>query len=275
MAQIPVIITGYFPQPEDQPPLCAPLKPYDGRKLDLRDVTLVVTETLLHDLAREAVLECLRFADYGEVAIFSDRPIDVPNATWHSLVHVEGDPDTCARFMWSANFLDRIGTKFFQLLHWDSWIVDPAMWRSDFLDYDFIAAPWWYRDGYNVGCGAFAIHSVRLWRHLVDNPERFPFPPRQADDVLGRTYRKQIEPEGFTWAPDDLALSFAFECSRSTVGRSRHFGFHEFRNWPLVLERDRLIDRVKLAMRSEYIRRSGKLDQMWHGAPWLRRYVET
>jgi hypothetical protein len=34
------------------------------------------------------------------------------------------------------------------------------------------------------------------------------------------------------------------------------------RNWPLVFERERLIDRVKMAMRSDYIRRSGKLDQL-------------
>jgi hypothetical protein len=41
------------------------------------------------------------------------------------------------------------------------------------------------------------------------------------------------------------------------------------RNWPLVLERERLIDPVKMAMRSDYIRRSGKLDQLRRCASWL------
>jgi hypothetical protein len=34
-----------------------------------------------------------------------------------------------------------------------------------------------------------------------------------------------------------------------------------------VLDRERLIERVKLATRSEYIHRSGKLDQLWQCAP--------
>jgi hypothetical protein len=186
------MISGYFPQPEDRPPLCIPPKPYHGPRVDLRDVTLVVIETLLHDLAREAALDCVRAADYGEVAIFSDREIKVPDATWHKFAHEQGDREVVSRFVWSNKFLDRITTKFFQIVHWDSWIVDPALWTPAFLDYDYIGAPWWHGDGRNVGCGAFAIRSTRLMRHLVDNADRYPFPIPE-DDVLCRKWRPQLE----------------------------------------------------------------------------------
>ncbi len=266
------MIAGYFPQPEAQPPLCAPLEPYDGPRLDLRDVTLVIIEPLLHDLARAAALDTLRHADYGEVLVFSDRRIEIPGAAWRAAARGP-DQDSIIELFAYGDWLGGVATKFVQLLHWDSWIVDPARWTPAFLDYDFIGAPWWYSDGLNVGCGAFALRSVALMRHLAQHRDKYPLLAGREDDLLGRHYRTALEKEGFTWAPENLALQFCFECARPCLGPSRHFGFHEFRNWPLVLDRERLIDRVKMAMRHDYIRRSGKLDQLWHCAPWLRKPV--
>ena len=34
-----------------------------------------------------------------------------------------------------------IRTSHAMFIHWDSWIVDPSMWRPQFLDCDYIGAP--------------------------------------------------------------------------------------------------------------------------------------
>jgi len=268
------MITDYFVQPEDRPPLCAPPFPYDGPRLDLSAVTLVIIETMLHDLAREAARHCLQYADYGEVLLFSDRSIDIPGAVLSICDEAitAGDQHRVTKFFLYGPWLDRVKTPFVQLLHWDSWIIDPAMWTSAFLDYDFIGAPWWYTDGRNVGCGAFAIRSVELMRFLAANQDSFPY-YHPEDEGLCRHYRPNLEKAGFTWAPQNLAPQFCFECSRTDTGPGRHFGFHEVRNWPLVLPRDELLDRVKMAMRHQYLHRSGKLAQLLACAPWVARHL--
>lgn len=266
------MIAGYFAQPEDHPPLCAPPRPYGGPRIDLSDVTLVIIEPLLHDLMREAALDTLRHADYGEVLVFSDRRIEIPGAVWHA-VERGPDQDSVTGLFLYGDWLASVATKFVQLLHWDSWIVDPALWSPAFLDYDFIGAPWGYTDGLNVGCGAFSVRTVALMRYLAQRRSEIPLLAGREDDLLCRRYRAALEKEGFTWAPENLALQFCFECARISPSPSRHFGFHEFRNWPLVLDRERLIERVRMAMRSDYIRRTGKLDQLLLCAPWLRACV--
>jgi hypothetical protein len=266
------MIAGYFAQPQDRPPLCAPPRPYNGPRLDLRDVTLVIIEPMLHDLAREAALDTLRHAAYGDVLVFSDRRIDIPGAEWRPTERGPDQDSVTGLFLY-GDWLDGVATKFVQLLHWDSWIVDPALWVPAFLDYDYIGAPWGYTDGLNVGCGAFALRSVALMRYLAQHRDAYPLLAGREDDLLCRRHRPALEKQGFTWAPENLAVQFCFECARVSLWPSRHFGFHEFRNWPLVLGREPLIERVKLAMRSDYIRRSGKLDQILRCAPWLREPV--
>lgn len=37
---------------------------------------------------------------------------------------------------------DYIETDFVMLVHYDGFIVHPELWRDEFLDYDYIGAPW-------------------------------------------------------------------------------------------------------------------------------------
>jgi hypothetical protein len=83
-----------------------------------------------------------------------------------------------------------------------------------------------------------------------------------------RKYRSKLEDAGFRWAPEWMAHNFAFECCRPSP-QSRHFGFHALFNWPDVLEHDRLLDRVRLAMDSPYIGDSYMMDALAKRCPDL------
>ena len=129
------------------------------------------------------------------------------------------------------------------------------MWSDEFLKYDYIGAPWWYKDGKNVGNGGFSLVSTPLKRYIFDRRWEYPCDTAVDDDLLCRTYRPRLEDAGFRWAPEPLAHDFAFECCRPSPD-SRHFGFHAMFNWPYVLPHDRLLDRVGVALKSPYIRDS-------------------
>jgi hypothetical protein len=227
-------------------------------------------ETREHELARLAVIDCLNAVTFGDVLIFTDRPEKFLGETWTLPTEMCGQP---VRFIQVPDWPDKLGwsrcawhgpaqhlrTRHTLNIQWDSWIWDTSMWRDDFLDYDYVGSPWWYKDGLNVGNGGFSLRSTRLCRFLYKNRSEFPVITHVDDDLLCRKYRPKLEERGFNWAPQDIAHDFAFECARPS-GSSRHFGFHAPFNFGVVLDRERLIERTRIMLRSPYIRRTG---YMW------------
>jgi hypothetical protein len=222
-------------------------------KLQLPDVTLVMIETQEHALARLAVEDCLRVADFGDVLIFTDKPEHFPHLG--RVLPAENWPNKLgwSRFSWyGVPPHVRLPQNLF--IQWDSWIWQPEMWRDEFMDYDLIGAPWWYKDGKNVGNLGFALRSTRIIKYLYNNKDKYPCNSNTDDDLLCRGYRPQLEQHGFTWAPENVAHDFAFECSRPSP-TSKHFGFHAPFNFHVVLDHERLLQRARLMQASPYISR--------------------
>ena len=211
-------------------------------KLRLPDVTLAMIEIQCPDLARLAMEDSMRDIEFGDAIMFTDEPVPVPGTRW---VKVPRWPsvEACAQFMW-YELPDHIKTKFVIVLQWDSWIVNADCWTDEFLQYDYVGAPWWYDDSLNVGNGS-GLRSMALMRFLQSNKERFPLSIKQEDHLLGRTYRPALEKHGFKWPSEVLASRFSFECAKPS-NDSRHFMFHDSFNFPLVLEGERLAERLRL-----------------------------
>lgn len=231
-------------------------------KLKLPNVTLVMIETLEHELARLAVNECMNKAEFAEILIFTDKPsyffmaennvrfIDVP--CWPNKIG------------WSkSSWYDvppHLHTSHALYIQWDSWIWDPECWTDDFLQFDLIGAPWPWHPDRKVGNLGFGMRSTQLARFMLKNRERFPCSSELDDDLLCRKYRLDLEDAGFVWAPESLAERFAFECAEPDLER-KHFGFHACQNFKYVLSQEDLIERANLMRESPYI---GKKDSyMW------------
>src|SRR5580765_2617084 len=191
-------------------------------KVVLEDVTLVAIDTVCPELTEMAIQDCLKHVEPDEVRVFNSSNLKVP-ATKEGLLGFA---------IYELPFL--IKSKFIFFIHWDSWVIDPEMWTNEFLNYDYIGAPWWYKDGLNVGNSGFSIRSTDLMRFVAENKNSFPI-YEPEDDVLCRRYRPLLQQ--FHWAPESLAQQFAFERTRPSIS-SRHFGFHGLFNWPFVLTPD-------------------------------------
>ena len=196
--------------------------------LDLPDLTLVAVYTVCHELTEMAVAECTRHVRFGDVKLFTDRPL----RSQSDAIQIEPFSDLMQAGAFTTYEVPRyIRTSHALFIHWDSWIIDPSMWRPQFLDCDYIGAPWWYRDGLNVGNSGFCIRSKALIDFLAAHPAEFPLAAPE-DHVLCRHYRPQL-PQ-FNWADEALAHEFSFERTRAGPG-ARSFGFHGMFNWPYVL----------------------------------------
>jgi hypothetical protein len=235
----------------------------DDPALKLDSVSLVMIDTHCPELARLALQDTLAQVSFGKVLIFSPRELGIDGARH---VHIGKWPSQTEynEFLWHKlyRYLD---TPYVLNIQWDAWVINADMWSDLYLDYDYIGAPWGYNDGLNVGNGT-GIRSRRLLEFLHDNPDEFPVPLQKEDDRLCRRYRPELEKHGFRWAPDWLAAQFSFENWRPSED-SRHFMFHDSMLFPYVLSGERLLERVALMQRNDYITCGRKLDVMYGHDP--------
>lgn len=98
-----------------------------------------------------------------------------------------------------------VNTTHALMTQWDGYVLNGSAWSDEFLQYDFVGAPWFW-DGV-VGNAGFALISKKLLEEL-SKPEYEPTP---FDTNLCRKYRAQLEAKGFKWAPPALASKFSCE----------------------------------------------------------------
>ena len=235
--------------------------PGEQPRIALPQVTLCMIETREHALAALAVWECIARIEFGDVLIFTDKRAFFHGIPGARFVEV---PDWPEKIGWSRccwqELAPHLRTSHVLCIQWDSWVIDQGMWSNDWLAFDYIGAPWWYKDGMNVGNGGFSLRSAALMRHLRKHRDRYPCTSALDDDLLCRGYRPRLMDEGFVWAPQETAFDFAFECVRPDPAR-RHFGFHACFNFGLVLEPEPLAGRAAIMARSKYITKTG---HMWN-----------
>jgi hypothetical protein len=126
------------------------------------------------------------------------------------------------------------------IFQWDGFALNREMFSDEFLNYDYIGAPWPSAPaGFEVGNGGFSLRSRRLLdrlllleAHLIsdvlsDQPE---------DLRICVHIRNILTKLGIVFAPTEIARKFSFEW----VPRQGTFGFHGVFNLPLLLKKEAL-----------------------------------
>lgn len=190
--------------------------------LKLPSVTLAAVTSIALDQTARAVAECLAHAEFARVLWISDAP---PPAGGDARIEWIRISPLRSREAYSRFVLRDLGklltSDHVLLIQWDGYILDPSAWRPEFLDHDYIGAPWpQFGDGFTVGNGGFSLRSRRLLMATASLPAT-----QEAEDVaICRTWRPRLEAElGLKFAPEALAQCFAFE--RGPRGPIS-FGFH-------------------------------------------------
>ena len=227
--------------------------------LKLPGVTLAIRDALCPELARLAVLDTLALVQPEQTFVFSPVDLNVPG-TWVRTRKWASHREHC-EFFWHI-FTLYIKTPMILSIEWDGWVIDPDQWSNEFMNYDFVGAPWWYDDGLNVGNG-LGLRSKRLMDFLNLYKDIFPVREKE-DELIGRSYRGTLEQNGFKWPTEQLASRLSFECTRPSID-SKHFMFHDSFNFPAVLSGDRLEERIGLMKANPYLQNSTKLKELEAG----------
>tara|TARA_R110002167_G_scaffold363151_1_gene582969 strand:+ start:4364 stop:5683 length:1320 start_codon:yes stop_codon:yes gene_type:complete len=200
--------------------------------VDLNNVTLFSVDCKYYEKTILAINECLKNFSFKEVLFLSDKkPTNLPGNVKFIKIRSIVSLEDYSSFM--INELpDFINTEFCLSVHYDGWIINENNWRSEFLDYDYIGAPWKVNshflprgEKYRVGNGGVSIRSKKLMEAARKIAPNVGY---HEDTLIVHTLRAPLEDAGITFAPLELAKYFAYEaeCTDLNVSFEDVFAFH-------------------------------------------------
>jgi hypothetical protein len=203
-------------------------------------VTLIAIDTgpKAH-LTERALIECEKVATYDAIKFLThDESLKFANKI-QKFDGLEGYSNFCIREL--HKYVD---SSHCLLVQWDGYVLNPKSWLPQFLEFDYIGAPW---NGNIVGNGGFSLRSKKLLKAAA----RFTDAAHPEDNFICRKHRAELERDGIKFAPAMLAKQFSIEAASyhfeantwTSDGRgwNGQFGFHSYltplnglKNRPLV-----------------------------------------
>lgn len=198
-------------------------------KKTLPNVTLLGLDCLDINRLKLAANICQKHFEFGAVKLLSSIPDTDSRVV--PIDHV-GSIEKYSHFF-VKKLYEHVETDFVLVIQYDGFILNPESWTDEFLNYDYIGAPWWYEDENNVGNGGFSLRSKKLLDVLYHDESIVEHHPE--DHHIARTYGNYLRSKGIVFAPESIASKFSIEgCLKEPVPVkygsiwTNEFGFHDF-----------------------------------------------
>lgn len=196
--------------------------------LNLDQVTLFCVDTRTPDLSIWAMQQCLQKAHFNDVILVTDtakvskvpdciRTVEAPP------IHSIEDYSTYLQ----SDLSSYIQGTHMLVMQWDSFIIESQLWNNQFLDYDYIGAPWPHHPETPVGNGGFSLRSKKLFTALQNPLYQKSHPEDQSICIFNKDVLNDL---GIRIATKEVAEQFSFEREYK-----QSFGFHGFFNFAKVL----------------------------------------
>lgn len=192
-------------------------------KLDLTNTTLIAIDSQKISKTLKAIEICCQYVNFYKILFFSD----VPNPYQVSIPRINSIKDYDSFVVHSLP--NYISSDYCLTIHWDGFIVNPSAWNDQFLNYDYIGAPWPWMN-YICGNGGFSLKSKKFLEAQKDIIPKNHLIDRQDDVILCVDFRQQFEAIGCKYAPKTVSQKFSTEYGGYFNYNS--FGFHDFRPNP-------------------------------------------
>lgn len=197
-------------------------------KAKLPSVTLICVDTTdKAHLAVRAIEKSLEQCEFGAVKLLTHEQNCKYAVQIDRLDGIEAYSNFVIRQL--HNFVD---TKHCLIVQADGYVINGPAWRDEFLQFDYIGAPW--RKWQIVGNGGFSLRSRRMLKFTSQYcPEENAHP---EDAWICFKNRGGLEKLGIKFAPFLIAEAFAFEGREFDVGVwtgtkyaiENTFGFHSW-----------------------------------------------
>ena len=210
----------------------------------------------------KALYTCLDFVNFSTIKFITSKEVidEIGNDLLNDGIICEESKFPVNNMKDYSKFMiydlnDHIETDFVLTIQYDGFIINPDAWRDEFLDYDYIGAPWPLRkNGFvtpfgehiSVGNGGFSLRSKKL----LELPSKVEVP----FDVVAMNHfykmfgavnwnedgnicvhnRHIFEDNGCKFAPIEVAKYFSYESPLPINQDIIPFGYHG--NLPPTIE---------------------------------------
>lgn len=166
---------------------------YKNGKLQLPNVTLAAMDSVRVRASVKALEYSMKDIDFGEVLIITHRkPLFLPKGIQYRHIDKLKNIDAF-NYNMIYKIHEYIHTDYMLLVHYDGFVVNPDMWRDEFLDYDYIGSPFplpkddfSYRDAGGNICRVGNSVSIRSKR-LLEFPTKAEFLLKRITGFLMKT----------------------------------------------------------------------------------------
>ena len=194
--------------------------------LHLDNVDLIIIDCVNVVQATETIKICTDEIQFGNVYLFTHEKFEVDKPV--TLIEIE-KIDTIEKYSdFCLSLVKYLYNDYVLIVQNDGFIINPNLWSDEFLNYDYIGAPWnlTFVPGQRVGNGGFSLRS----RKFLEFSSQFVSTNGIPEDnfLCLYNYDSAIE-NGIKFAPTDLASKFAHEYHNPYkwyFEPSEHFGFH-------------------------------------------------
>ena len=193
--------------------------------LNLKNVDLIIIDSINVPQAIETLKICMSEINFGNVYLFTHLNIiddSFKTILINEIQSIEAYSDFCLRL---DNYLEN---DYVLLVQNDGFIVNPKLWSNDFLNYDYIGAPWnlTFVPGQRVGNGGFSLRSKKFLKfsNTFESTDNIP-----EDNFLCLYKYEDALKFGIKFAPLKIASKFAHEFHNPCAidyEPEKHFGFH-------------------------------------------------
>jgi len=192
-------------------------------------LTTVIIDTENYNLGLNALNNSVRSFPTKEVIVFSDQP-----KKWNGydckvinkMTSIEDYNNIVLN-----DIIECINTEIVLIIQYDGFVVNPEKFTSEFLNFDYIGAPWEIFNYRKVGNGGFSLRSKRLLSAAKEYA--FSRPYGQAEDYfICKEIAELLEGRyEIKFAPHAIAQKFSTEEINVTT---IPFGFHGIGYLPFV-----------------------------------------
>ena len=209
------------------------------KKIKLLDVTLLAATSVDIDETQLSLKISSQNIDFGSIKLLSssEPKKKYPDINYIKIPNID--------FLGYSKLIMENLHKYFETSHClivqsDSFVVNSELWKKEFLNYDYIGAPWSDEIKVNsnliinakknpVGNGGFSLRSQKLAKITSKiNYDSLEFPLKSEDILICHyLYEKMLE-QGVRFAPAELAAKFSMENINHLYGQDVNsvFGFH-------------------------------------------------
>lgn len=228
-------------------------------KLNLNNVTLLCLDDINTKKSAEVLEGVSHYINFGAVKLFSSKAAPYVS---DKIEPINSIPDYNKFFI--NELYKHIDTEFIMTVQTDGYPINFSAWTEEFLEYDYIGAPWTWvpselrlkacEAGSCVGNGGFSLRSRKIMEaasnlNYEERNEKFlegPVNDREKeagleeDVFLCRVVGEELKSMGFKFAPCELAAFFSVENNlynsqfgfhgRSTLKINQEFGIFGFKD---------------------------------------------